>query len=325
MQRNKIVLSQRFKLTLASMVLLSVLAGTIVAFQLSSTETPSTQNGASSQEDREQSQNHFSVIYRGFIPDHPQHNASYPDYYICINDLANDFLESYLLMEILNQETSGYYFQTELELAPPGWAVSWLNYSLGYTVFVDVDRTVNYYIVLNRTKPSSIPEGRITESLDIVVKAYYDPGCNELYSQDSFTVTFHLIDRTSPVWTVLYYDNFDDGTNQGWWGTPSYTLYRSYRYSLTAGSTESKVMKTFQVPEAYQEAYLIYSEYMFNIFAWVKLNGTIYFYQDIQHFSLLNPNEWHQLTVPLWIGSTQVEISATRYNNYVDDVYVIAK
>lgn len=326
MEKQKIVLSRRIKLTLVSVVLVSVLAGTIVALQLSPTETPPTQEGTSTQQDGQKSQNHFSVIYRGFVPDY---NASYPDYYVCINDLAGEKMQLYVWLEIKNQEADPYYFIIDSVGAPPEWET---YQEIGR---IPVDGTRNVYTSLNRTRPTSIPEGLFTESIEIEVRAYFDQNYTEFYSSDSFTVTFHFIDRKSPTWNILYYDNFDNGTDQGWWnGEASTKYYRSWRYSLeTMASGPGWNLfpnKRFYIPNIYDEAYLIFSwrgsyYYPSNRLVAIYLNGTIYFEPDFSPIGRGTLPQWYQSTLPLWVGCTHVRIWFNGAASYMDDVYVIAR
>jgi hypothetical protein len=305
------------------MFLVSVLAGTIVSLRYSSTEkTP--------QQVDQQSQGHFSVIYRGFVPD--TYNASIPDYYMCINDLAGDTMTMKLYMEVKNQESTAYYIKTNHAggYHPPGWSFSQENSTGGNMIYVGVDQTKYFHIVLTRDRPSSIPEGRITETLNLTVQAFYDKDYQNFYDEDFFNATFHFIDRTAPVWTVLCYNNFDDATTQGW--TAGYqsgvstTLYRSYRYSFYATYYQSPsyavAMKTFNVPETFNEAYLIFASYGLGYSATqIRLNGTIYFKPDEPR----KYNEWYQFTVPIFIGSTSVRIEHQSWVIRIDDVYVIAR
>lgn len=314
LQRNKIVPSRRIKLTLVSVVLVSVLAGTIVALQNLQTETPSTQEDElSAPEYVQESQNHFSVIYRGYLPGY---NDSYPDYYICVNDLVGGLIETDIRIMIRNQEAYPYWFKVDaFEPPPPGWQIS---QKLGV---VGIDQTKQFLIKLNRTNPIPITEGRVTESINLAVKAYFYQNYTGFYDQDNFAVNFHFIDRTATVWSVLYYDNFDDGTNQGWsgFGVGS-NYYRSYPYSFAKGTGMAR--KYFDIPSIYTEAYLILPMRLTSPFhePSVYFNQTLYFMPDKYDVPI---NEWYQLTVPLEIGKvTQVSVDGFQC---IDDVYVIAK
>jgi len=282
---------------------------------------------------------HFSVTWMGFSP--PDYSNQYPDYYICINNLADDPLAMQIALQIKNQEDSGYYFLIEQYTAPPaGWTIS--PYYIGY-VSVDETKTFTYEDV-TRSKPTSIAGGRLTESVDLVVKAYWDAAYTSFYSQDNFTATFHFIDRTSAVWTQLNYDNFDDGTTQQWdwtgdvsWGgfDISSKYYRSFQYSLRLYGTQAvyydyAYRKSFETTGPFSEAYLIYS---LRSGKWpsdpkILLDGTKYFAPDMSPTT----NVWYQFTIPLPTGTTteiQIWAADDRYDvegeSYLDDVYVIAK
>jgi len=244
----------------------------------------------------EVAQGHFSVRWMGFVPDY---SDQYPDYYICINNLKDATLTMNIALQIKNQEDSGYYFTVEkYSELPAGWTVPTM-----YVGLINKDETKSFTYSAYRTKPASIPSGRLTESINLVVKAYYDASYTNLYSQDNFTATFHFIDRTSSVWTILYNDNFDDGTVQGWGygGGPGTSLgvsndyYRSYSYSLRLianGWDQAWYVKTFNVPTTYQEAYLIFS---LRSNSWgnmqIRLDGVTYFKPDVGP----SANVWYQL------------------------------
>lgn len=270
-------------------------------------------------------QNHFSVRWMGYL------GPGKPDYYVCINDLASNTLEMYVDLEIKNQEDSGYYFTVEpFESAPAGWTVP-----VQYVGLINKDQTTNFDYAMYRTKPSSIPEGRITEKINLAVKAYYDASYSQLYSFDNFTVTFHLIDRTASVWTILYHDSFDDGTTQGWSGIPSPSVstdyYRSFRYSLKLYTyMDGYYYKSFNIPTNYNEAYLIFSlrsNYWGNMR--ILLDNVEFYRPDAQ----LPTDTWLQFCVSLPTEppeTTLVKIYAIGYTGnyrsaYLDDVYVIAK
>ena len=282
--------------------------------------------------------NHFSVTWMGFSP--TDYSNQYPEYYICINNLAENTLTMQVALQIKNQESSGYYFLIEQYSAPPaGWTIS--TYYIGY-IAVDETKTI-VYSDLQRTRPTSISGGVQTESVDLVVKAYWDVSYTDLYSQDNFAVTFHLIDRTSAAWKQLYYNDFDDGTTQGWSGASHdsdgqywlgvlSTYYRSFQYSLGLRDTSSALgpacyRKSFDTTGPYSEAYLVFSIRSDN---WpgecqIEFDNVDYFRTDVAPSN----HVWYQFAIPLPVGQTsQVEIFAHNYAlsyAYLDDVYIIAK
>jgi hypothetical protein len=271
--------------------------------------------------------NHFSVRWMGFFP---TYNSAYPDYYICVNDLLPSTLTMNIALQIKNQEASGFYFKIEKYVDPPaGWTVT--PFTIGY---IDVSQTLTITYVTSRPKPASpISGGRLSETIDLVVKAYYDSGYSNLYSQDNFPVNFHFIDRTAAGWTLLYNNNFDDGTVQGWgpsgYVTISTTYYRSYPYSLRlGGGTEVAFRKSFTVG-AFSEAYLVYAlRFSAGVFGYltprILFDGIEYFRPDVQPAT----NVWYQFTIPLPSGKTtdvQMYAAYSSYYAYLDDVYVIAK
>jgi hypothetical protein len=298
------------------------------------------------------SANHFSVRWMGFAP--TDYASDYPEYYICINNLKDATLRMQIALQIKNQEASPFYFKVDQYSAPPsGWSV--LPMLVGA---VQVGETKQFiYANASRSKPTSIPQGRLTESISLVVKAYYDSGYTNLYSQDNFTVTFNFLDLTSNQWTTLYHDNFDDGTTQGWTVSGegynyhgasvgvSDTYYRTFQYSLrldawaaySYGTSWRRgcFQKTFNVGSV-NEVYLIYSirsdDWQAHYTYGVKINGVTYFKSDTPN---LATNTWYQVAVKLKPAQTNaVQIwtvyvdSGTGSNHrysYLDDVYVIAK
>jgi len=266
--------------------------------------------------------NHFSVVWRGFIPDY---DPSYPDYYICINDLAANTIPLDIRLYIKNQESSGYYFKISPHTsAPSGWSVP--EYFVGY---IGVDQTKDFVYPIERSKPLSISEGRITEKIDIRVAAYYDQSYTDLYSYDNFTVTIHLIDRNSSAWTLLYYDNFDDGTNQGWsGGSPSTRYYRSFRYSFAFRPPGAS--KSYYVGAGFKEAYAVlairFDSSQPDGYPMIYIDNILYFKPDVPPLS----NRWYQIVIPLHPGTNNISIKtdeppySAAFAN-VDDVYIIAK
>jgi len=290
---------------------------------------------------------HFSVVWKGFLP---SYNNKTPDYYICINDLKPTILTMKIALRIKNFEDRGYYFRVDGYALPQGWTATPFDYG-----FVAPDETADLvYPNLKRQKPTSIPQGIMHENVTLVVKAYRDIGYTDLYSQDTFDVWFHFIDLTSSAWAVLYYDNFDDGTTQGWsyvnsYGSSSGSLdtnidhYRSWPRSLRLGarawysypsyySSMSCYSKTYNTFLGYSEIYLIYS---LKSEKWptdvsVYINDVKYFQTDAQPSN----NVWYRFALPLWQStSLNIKIYAVMsttdpsqwYYSYLDDVYIIAK
>jgi len=191
---------------------------------------------------------HFSVRWMGFAP--TDFNNSFPEYCICINDLKANPLKMQIAFQIKNQEDQGYYFSIGPQGTPPAsWTI--LSYQIGY---INVDNTKLFtYENASKELPSSIPSGRLTETITLVVRAYYDDQYSSLYSEDDVDVTFNFIDRLSSAWTTQYYDNFDDGVGTHGWSacydggvaySGSYTAsvsasadyYRSFQYSLKSSA-----------------------------------------------------------------------------------------
>ena len=303
---------RRFALEIKHLKILLFSAIVLSASILGTTAILRSRSGASRSGETKTGENHFSVIWRGFIPDY---DPSYPDYYICINDLIGTTLTMDIRLFIQNQEASGYYFKIKSCGAPSGWFVP--EHLIGY---IDVDATKDFVYQMDRSKPA-FPEGRLTESVCLNVSAHYDAFYSEpAYSWDSFDVTFHFLNRTSEEWTLIYYNSFDDGTAQGWaGGTPITDYYRSFRYSLRGGT----VYKSFYTGAEYTESYAVFAARSSSVnenYPQIYLDGTLYFKPD----AAATANVWYQFAAPLHLGTTEIRI-VQPYYWYMDDVYVIAK
>jgi len=297
------------------------------------------------------SSNHFSVRWMGFSP--TDYNNSYPEYTICINDLKDNPLKMQIAFQIKNQEAQGYYFLIDGYSAPAGWAFD--PYQIGY---INVDETKAFiYENVTRILPSAILQGRLTETIALVVKAYYNETYTNLYSEDNLEVVFNFIDRTSLAWTILYNDDFSDATTQNWLpvgdgvsqgansisATASPDYYRSFQYSLklvvSATGHEAwdpylypyhwvypawqngGLHKEFAVPDV-AEVYMVFSlrSNRFNLLAesGIMINGTSYFKAD----ALPLADKWYQFTIPLPKNCTSaVDIWITHVyssGNYAD-------
>jgi hypothetical protein len=275
---------------------------------------------------------HFSVHWMGFAP--ADYNNSYPDYYICINNVKGDWLNMSIALQIKNQEASGFYFLIDQYQTPPAdWTIT--QYIIG---FIAVDGTNNFvYTNISRAKPASIPSGILNESINLVVKAYRDSSYTDFYSQDNFTVSYHFIDRTSG-WTQIKYDNFEDGTTQEWsvsggsaykWIGVSRDYYRSFQHSCQLRDTGSfsyfvvGYQKTFNTTD-FNNCILLFSmrSARWDDFA-IQYNGTTYFRPDAS----LAANTWYQFTVPIPSGTVKVNILVAGWldSAYMDDVCIITR
>lgn len=265
---------------------------------------------------------HFSVVWKGFNPNNPTYSNQTPDYYICINDLQASVLQMHMAFQIQNSENNSFWFMIDQYQTPPvGWNIT--SYCIGN---VPIDTSATFvYSNLARVKPSSIPSGSMTETVALVVKAYYDSFYTQFYSQDNFTVQFHFIDRTSSVWTTLQYNNFDDGTLQGWGsyyggvivGSPNYP-YRSWPDSFMI----YQIYKTFDTTGPFTEVYLIFAFWHSGYSdISIEINGVTVFKPDLTE----GANTWYQYIIPLPVSaSVCVSILSSDWG-YLDDVYVIAR
>ena len=256
---------------------------------------------------------HFSVVWKGFKP---TYSDAFPDYYIGINNLKDDSLQMYVQLKIENYENVSLYFMIDKHTEPPaGWFVG--PQYFGLVAITDPIKTFTYSN-LNRTKPPAIPDGSLHESVELVVKAYYDAGYTQFYSQANFTVNFHFIDVTAPVWSKFIYNNFDDGTTQGWYGSLHWwQYYRSWPCSLTPAYNYP--YKSFDLIGNYTEAYLVAAVYTYPTYPAIYLDDVLYFQSDVPS----GTSAWHQIAIPLPLNKvTKVQISSIYY---LDDVYVLAK
>jgi len=294
--------------------------------------------GVDVDESRDANMGHFSLVYRGFFPGDPNYKTDYPDYYIAINNLKSSEIRVDVQFQFKNQEDRAYYVRMQASGSPPaGWTLQG-TLDIG---LIAVDETKSTYYWMKRTRPTSIPGGLLTESVSVSIAAYRDSGYSDLYSQDTATITFHLIDRTSTAWIILSENNFDDGTVQGWscnrgesYGSCSIgvstEVYRSFGYSakLTESWSYGGFQKSFQI-SGYQEAYMIFS---LRSASWrnlptVTFDGTVYFVPDQAPLT----NVWYQFTIALPTGKTTtvtiwaVDAPSTSNSAYLDDVYVIAR
>jgi len=273
---------------------------------------------------------HFSVVWKGFSPSYGNQT---PDYYICINDLNASTLQMNIALHIQNFENNSYYFMiTQYQTPPTGWSIT--PYYVGQ---INVDQGLDFvYSNLAREKPSSIPQGEITETISLVVKAYYDSSYINLYSQDNFTVNFNFIDRLSTSWTIMQYNNFDDGTPQGWtcqtyhgypiwgwvqdWQIQSYNIYRSWPNSIHTGDS-NYLQKTFDTTGPFTESYLISAFYHNGAEdLTIYVNGSPAYKVDLARSGVT----WYQYCIPLPLSRT-VDVSINCFSGNLDDVYLIAR
>jgi hypothetical protein len=257
--------------------------------------------------------NHFSVVWKGFKP---TYSDQFPDYYVCINNLKDESLQMYIQLKIENYENVSLYFMIDKYAEPPtGWYVS--PQYFGFIAITDPIKTFTY-CNFARTKPTAIPQGSLHESVELAVKAYYDSSYTQFYSQANFTVNFHFIDVTAPVWTKVIYNNFDDETTQGWYGpwVVKWQYYRSWPCSLYCYNVPQK---TFDLFGNYTEAYFVAAVITYPPNLWIALDGTICFQSEL---TTSNSN-WLQIAIPLPLNRANAVMIGGL--SYMDDVYVVAK
>jgi hypothetical protein len=257
---------------------------------------------------------HFSVVWKGF---EPEYSDQFPDYYICINNLKDESLQMYSQLKIENYENVSLYFMINKYTEPPaGWFVG--PQYFGLVAITDPIKTFTYFNI-NRTKPAAIPQGSLHESVELAVKAYYDSSYTQFYSQANFTVNFHFIDVTATVWSKVVYDNFDDGTTQGWSYVQihQWQYYRSWPCSITP--YYNYPFKSFDLIGNYTEAYLVAAVYTYATSHEIYLDGQLCFAPD----TTTGTYAWYQIAIPLPLNkATTVGLAGV---SYIDDVYVVAK
>ena len=256
---------------------------------------------------------HHSVRYMGFIPLNPKYSNETPDYYVAINNLKTSVMELAIRLELKNQEDKPYYIRIVADQLPSNdWIADPLHIG---RLEVDEGKTVVYRVY--RKVPQTIPEGVLHENITIAVEAYYDEGYTNLYSRDSFTVTFHFIDHEAPVWTVKQIYDFDDGTSQGWnGGDVSTDYYRSFPYSLEAYS----IYRNFEV-YGINEAYLIVPfRPSSNTYVMAYIDGRLLYYSDVS----VEGGHWYQVVIPIPRGKHEVKVYVESYSRY-DDIVLVGR
>ena len=257
---------------------------------------------------------HFSVVWKGFKP---TYSDQFPDYYICINNLKDESLQMYIQIKIENYENVSLYFMMDNYTAPPtGWYIGPQYFGL---VAITNPIATFTYSNINRTKPATIPQGSLHESVGLVVKAYLDSGYTLFYSQDNFTAKFHFVDITSTAWSKLVYNNFDDGTAQGWsYGQVHWWQY--YRSWPCSYAQYNNVFKNWDLIGNYTEAYLVAAVYTYAYGPTIYLDDQLCFQPDTTTYG---GYAWHQIAIPLPLNKvTKAQFSGIQY---LDDVYVVAK
>lgn len=250
------------------------------------------------------------------------------DYYVCINGLNDDPLQLFVLIDFENLEPYTGYFRLESSGIPPaGWVVKPLD--LGW-IYLHGGTGVSFPVT--RSNPSSIAQGESIEKINMAVKGYADYELTDLRSQHNFTVTCHLIDYTSSVWTVLENDTFEAASTEGWTGpglsvSPKYYLSSPYSLKSRAGTlSQWSYSKSFQIN--YSTAYLICPIISNNGFSTINIDGKTFFVVASD-----TEVKWCQVTIPLGRGSTTVSIFGSPTSDlpddhglaYMDDVLLIAK
>jgi hypothetical protein len=327
----------KFRQFLAVYLAIVISASTVMTFLAPRSivaPRPEPQNG-----NQVSSSNHFSVRWMGFSP--TDYNNSYPEYTICINNLRDNPLRMQIAFQIKNQEAQGYYFLIDGYSAPAGWNFD--PYEIGY---ITIDETKAFiYENVTRILPSAILQGRLTETITLVVKAYYNNTYTNLYSEDNVDVTFNFLDRLSSAWSVLTINDFNDNTTQdwsgisegerqdwqyGWWGasvTASAEYYRSFQYSLRLDTAANGYTwtnpnypynsysewawgrggyaKTFQIPDV-TEAYVLFSLRSDDYSVFAERGIMINGTTYFKTDATPQSGKWYQFAIPLQTNATNV-------------------
>ena len=258
-----------------------------------------------------------------------------PDIYFAVTNLPDPFTID-IPIGITNNETITLYFQATLVNPPTGWG----NYpqNLG-----GVGAGASGYFTFSPTRSQpTLTNGEFTEQITIRINAYTDSGYTNLYGYQDLLSNITFIDYLDPTWTLLYNDNFDDGTNQNWVpvsgnidskytnyggsGSVFSTRYISAPYSLefSGGSTGRHLQKSFSIG-AYTKAFIIIHVYKDLGYIAIAIGNTL-----VKPFAINEPNKtWMRYVFPLTTNATNVVKLASTTNALggalIDDIYIVAK
>lgn len=253
-----------------------------------------------------------------------------PDLYFDIAGLPSPF-DVIIPICISNNESITLYFRASLVNPPTDWVTS--SVDLGS---ITGGNSSCFTATFSRNAPT-LTNGEYSETLTLRIAAYTDSTYTTLYGYQDVQLTINYIDHTDPSWTILYQDNFDDGTRQGWTYDTTIidsicgfktnpqivgTHYISAPYSAQIGySTNGSAYKDYTVG-AYTKAYIIIHVYITDRTA-IKIGDTLVKPCTVGNIT----NQWLRLVYPLPTNATtRVRIAnAVNVYSYIDDIIVIAK
>lgn len=115
-------------------------------------------------------------------------------------------------LRINNNEGFTCWYKVVADGTPPsGWTID--EQYLGSVVNGGAGTFT--YSGFKRARPTSVST-ELEETVNMKIEVYKDSGYTDLFCTCSFTQDFVIIDYSSAVWTENTYNNFDDGSVQGW-------------------------------------------------------------------------------------------------------------
>lgn len=258
-----------------------------------------------------------------------------PNIYFDVNGLPDPFTIE-IPLGITNNENSTLYFKATLVSPSSDW--SDYEQELGS---VGSGATSSIIYTPKRAQPT-LTNGEYDETITLKIEAYTDDTYSTLYGSQTVDITIHFFDHSDSSWTVLYHDNFDDGTSQGWsYGTleifapgGSYGCvsphadddhYISSPYALrpkTSSEDRNAIYKNYSVGE-YNKAIMILHFYSTQRIA-IRLQNSAG-KKLVKPDYMLNDGKWHRVAFALNVNdNNQIQIQGHSYI-WIDEIWVIAK
>ena len=259
------------------------------------------------------------------------------DIYFDVNGLPDPFSIE-IPIGITNNENITLYFKATL-VSPPA---DWSNYDqqLGS---VDSGATSTFIYTPKRAQPT-LTNGEYDETITLKIQAYTDDTYSTLYGEQTVDLTVHFFDHEDSSWTVLYHDDFDDGTTQGW-GSKSaedFTPLTGYGCSAPKTSNTHYISSPYALYENRTSAstYVIYKTY--SVGSYTKARMVLHFYSKSGYYHgirlvnstgkkiikpdrLLDDGKWHRIAFALNVNDdNEIQVQGN-YNIWLDEIWVIAK
>ena len=256
-----------------------------------------------------------------------------PDIYFDVNDLPDPFTIN-IPLGITNNENSTLYFKATLVNPSSDW--SDYDQQLGS---VDSGASSYFIYTLKRAQPT-LTDGEYDETITLKIEAYTDDTYSTLYGSKTVDITIHFFDHSDPSWTVLYHDDFDDGTTQGW-SSSSGTVegyshgsielttdhYVSAPYSLSeTSSIKYYAHKSYDIGN-YTKARMIIHAYVISNAAFALMIGDKLVVEKRLAYHGIPKEKWVRLCFDMPVNTTvEVKWAASSAGSvYFDEIFVIAK